>query len=125
MPSIAVAEVARQLAEGKPLRLLDVRREQAWAASGQQIAGASWMNPALWLDWKDGVAHDRPIVLYCAHGHEISQGLTAALRAMGANACSLEGGFSAWLAEGQAVTPIPTEGGAAPKPGYSAPPKVR
>jgi drug/metabolite transporter (DMT)-like permease/rhodanese-related sulfurtransferase len=112
MPFISVTELVSQLAQGKPLRLLDVRRDQAWAASGQQIAGGTWMNPALWLDWKDGVAHDLPIVLYCAHGHEISQGLTAALRAMGANACSLEGGFFAWQAQGQATTPIPAPRGA-------------
>ena len=124
MPFISVTELARQLAEGKPLRLLDVRRDKALAASGQQIAGATWLNPALWLDWKDGVAHDRPIVFYCAHGKEISQGLTAALRAMGANACFLEGGIEAWLAQGQAATPIPRQEGAVTKPGYSAPPKV-
>jgi rhodanese-related sulfurtransferase len=75
-------------------------------ASGVQIAGAVWRDPALWLDWKDGVAHDRPIVVYCAQGHEISQGLTATLQAMGADASYLEGGIAAWLAQGQAVHPL-------------------
>jgi rhodanese-related sulfurtransferase len=70
-----------------------------------QIAGAQWQNPALWLDWKDDVAHDLPVVVYCAHGKEISQGLSAALRTMGADACHLEGGIAAWQALGQAVTP--------------------
>ncbi len=106
MRSISVSELARQLALGKPLRLLDVRRAQALAASGVQIAGAEWKNPAFWLDWKDGVAHDLPIVVYCAHGHEISQGLTATLRAMGADACHLTGGISEWQAQDHAVTPV-------------------
>jgi rhodanese-related sulfurtransferase len=110
MRSISVSELAKQLAEGKPLRLLDVRRAQAQAASGVQIAEAHWRDPALWLDWKDAIAQDLPIVVYCAHGHEISQGLTATLQAMGADASHLEGGISEWLAQGQAITPIRTAG---------------
>ena len=106
MRSISVSELARQLEVGKPLLLLDVRREQARAASGVQINDAMWKNPALWLDWKDGIAHDLPIVVYCAHGHEISQGLTATLVAMGADACHLDGGISEWQAQGQAVAPV-------------------
>jgi rhodanese-related sulfurtransferase len=113
MRSISVSELAQQLEMKKPIRLLDVRRAQALAASGVQIAGAHWRDPALWLDWKDAIAHDLPVVVYCAHGHEISQGLTATLQAMGAEACHLEGGISEWLAQGQAVTPIQTAGGAA------------
>lgn len=113
MPSISVYELAHQLAQRVPLRLLDVRRVQALAASGVQIAGAQWRDPTLWLDWKDGVARDLPIVVYCAHGHEISQGLSATLQAMGADARHLEGGIAAWQAQGQAVVPLALESGAA------------
>ncbi len=113
MPAISVSELSEKLALGQRLRLFDVRRAQALAASGAQIPTAQWLDPALWLDWKDGVQLDQPIVFYCAHGHEISQGLTAALRAMGADAYFLEGGFSAWQAAGGAVLPIPTQGATA------------
>lgn len=107
MPSLTPNELAELLAAGQPLCLLDVRRRQAREASGLQIAGAQWQDPALWLDWKDAVPHDRPVLLYCAHGQEISQGLTAALRVMGADARHLEGGFSAWQAQGLATLPTP------------------
>lgn len=107
MQTMSVSELAQLLEQGQPLRLLDVRRAQAVTASGVQIPGARWMNPALWLDWKDAIAHDLPIVVYCVHGHEISQGLTATLQAMGANACHLEGGLSAWQTQGQVVEPVP------------------
>lgn len=110
MQSISVSNLAQQLEQGAPIRLLDVRRAKALAESGVQIAGAQWKNPALWLDWKDDIAHDLPIVVYCAHGHEISQGLTATLQAMGADARHLEGGISEWLAQGKAVTTIQAEG---------------
>lgn len=109
MRSISVSELAHLLEQGKPLSLLDVRRAQALAASGVQIAGAQWKNPALWLDWKDDLAHDLPIVVYCVHGHEISQGLTATLQAMGADACHLEGGIAEWQTQGYAVSPVPSQ----------------
>jgi thiosulfate sulfurtransferase len=103
MSVITVAELALWQRSGFDFTLLDVRRAQARAADGADIAGARWLDPALWQDWKDGVGNDRPAVVYCVHGHEISQGLTAALRAMAIDARHLEGGISAWQAAGQPV----------------------
>jgi thiosulfate sulfurtransferase len=80
--------------------LLDVRRATARNQSGQQIPGALWRDPALWLDWKDEIAARGPVVLYCAHGKEISQALTTALQVMGAQVSCLEGGFAVWTASG-------------------------
>lgn len=96
MQSISVTQLAQWQQQPQAFLLLDVRREQALAVSGVQIEGALWKNPALWLDWKDTISKLRPVVVYCAHGHEISQGLTATLLAMGIEAMSLEGGLSAW-----------------------------
>jgi len=110
MQSMSVQALADQLAQGSPVRLLDVRRAKARADSGVQIPDAQWYDPALWLDWKDDIAHDRPVVVYCAHGHEISQGLTATLIAMGANARHLEGGISEWLAQGHGAVAISMSG---------------
>jgi thiosulfate sulfurtransferase len=77
-------------------------------ADGDDIAGSRWFDPALWLDWKDEFENaQQPIVLYCAYGHEISQGLTAALRAMGADARHLEGGIEAWRQAGHEVARVP------------------
>jgi rhodanese-related sulfurtransferase len=103
MHSLSVTELADWQAQQKAFLLLDVRRHQARAASGVQMARAQWKDPALWLDWKDQIASDLPVVLVCAHGHEISQGLTATLRAMGRDAHHLEGGMGAWQAQGLAV----------------------
>jgi len=104
--TLSAAELAQWQAAHKPFVLLDVRRSQAVAASGVQIANAQWKDPALWLDWKDQIASDAPVVLYCAHGHEISLGLTATLLAMGVDARGLDGGLSGWQAQGQAVLPF-------------------
>jgi thiosulfate sulfurtransferase len=105
MSVITVPELALWQRGNFGFQLLDVRRAQARAADGSDIAGARWLDPALWLDWKDSIGQEQPVVVYCAHGHEISQGLTAALRAMGVDARHLEGGISAWKAAGQPVRP--------------------
>ena len=101
--TLSATELAAWQAEHKAFALLDVRRAQARSASGVQIAGGQWRDPALWLDWKDQVATDLPVVLYCAHGHEISIGLTATLLAMGVDARGLAGGMSGWQAQGLPV----------------------
>lgn len=101
MPSISTQELFHRLESPVAFTLLDVRRKQALQGSGNQVLpGAQWRDPALWLDWKDTVPSDKPVVLYCAHGHEISQGLTTVLRVMGCDAVSLEGGFDAWVEAG-------------------------
>jgi thiosulfate sulfurtransferase len=90
--------------------VLDVRRDAARNPSGQQIPDALWRDPALWLDWKDEIAARGPVVLYCAHGKEISQALTTALQVMGAQATFLEGGFAAWVASGGDTEPLTAQG---------------
>lgn len=103
MDAITPTELARLQTQGQAFTLLDVRRDIARQRDGTQIAHAQWCNPALWLDWKDTVPKDKPVVLYCAHGHEIGQGLTTVLRVMGLDARYLEGGIAAWQAAGLAT----------------------
>jgi thiosulfate sulfurtransferase len=109
MSTITVTELALWQRAGFPFKLLDVRRAHARAADGSDIEGAIWLDPASWLDWKNSVPDlapkGAPVVVYCAHGHEISQGLTAALRAMAIDARHLDGGISAWKAAAQPVVP--------------------
>jgi rhodanese-related sulfurtransferase len=103
--SVITAAALHQALQGpQPPVLVDVRRIQARVASGQALAGALWSDPALWLSWKDELAAlQTQLVLYCVHGHEISQGLTAALRAMGCQVQHLQGGLAAWQAAGLPV----------------------
>ena len=103
MTTIFIEALAAELQGPEPVVLLDVRREQARAVTGLEIPGTTWRNPAHWLDWKDEFAHAPRVVLCCAHGQEISQGLTTVLRVMGAKASYLVGGFSAWQGAGRSV----------------------
>jgi rhodanese-related sulfurtransferase len=104
--SISVAELAFWREGGFPHTLLDVRRQAKRAEEGVEIDQGAWLDPARWLDWKDTVPATQPAIIYCAHGHEISQGLAATLRAMGVDARSLEGGIEAWQLAGYPVTPL-------------------
>ncbi len=105
MNQIIPTELALWQSTGFAHALLDVRRSSARQSNGADITGATWLDPALWLDWKDKVPAATPVVVYCAHGHEISQGLAAALCAMGVDARTLVGGMSAWQAAGLPVLP--------------------
>lgn len=107
MHAISVATLSSYLTESDQPVIIDVRREGARKASGVTIAKSSRRDPALWLDWKDEVAAmSGPVVFFCVHGHEVSQGLTAALCAMGKDAKYLEGGFSEWQKVGLPVATI-------------------
>ena len=79
MHAISATQLNAALAGPDAPLLVDVRRRAAREASGLQVPGTVWRDPALWLDWKDEVAQRSPLVLYCAHGQEISQGLAAAM----------------------------------------------
>ena len=101
MTHISVEALSLRIAGPSLFTLLDVRKPQALkSAGGQALPGAQWLDPALWLDWKDSVPGDKPVVVYCAHGQEISQALTTALSVMGRDAVYLTGGFSAWVGAG-------------------------
>jgi thiosulfate sulfurtransferase len=106
MSHITAEELALWQAQGFAFELLDVRRAGVRAEQCAQIAGASWHDPAAWLDWKDTIGTQRPAVLYCAKGHEIGQGLTAALRALGVDARYLVGGMQGWLEQGRPTVPL-------------------
>jgi thiosulfate sulfurtransferase len=67
------------------------------------IVNGQRLDPALWLEWKDTVPATQPVIIYCAYGHELSQGLAATLCAMGIDARCLLGGIEAWRSTGQGV----------------------
>jgi len=106
MSHITADELAHWQAQGFDFELLDVRRAGVRVEHGRQIAGAHWHDPAAWLDWKDGIGTGRPVVLYCAKGHEIGQGLTTVLRVLGVDARYLAGGMQGWLEQRRPTTPL-------------------
>ncbi len=100
-----------ELADLSEVTILDVRKPLAYDEDTVVIAGATWRDPAKIDEWsgdldvdKDG---DRPVVCYCVHGHEVSQGAAAALRDLGIDARYLEGGIEDWKGADGRLAPKP------------------
>ena len=107
--TMAVSELAQWRTQGVAHTLLDVRRDIKRAAEADELSGTLWRNPAHWLDWKDHIPNNAPVVVYCAFGHELSQAMAACLRALGHDARHLEGGIEAWRNSGLATQTLKGE----------------
>jgi rhodanese-related sulfurtransferase len=106
MDRITIVELEEWQRAGRVFTLLDVRRASVRQADGADIAGAEWRSPDGLFSWKDEIARDRPAVVVCAHGHELSQGAAATLRAMGLDARFLVDGYSGWRDSGRPTRPL-------------------
>ena len=92
---------------GERVRLLDVRRKPAYDADTAVIPGAQWRDPEAVADWRRTLPQDEPVIAYCVHGHEVSQGVAQALRAAGIDARFLEGGIDSWRLPAGSTTAKP------------------
>lgn len=101
MSRISICELAQWQAAGQLFSLVDVRRATVRLADAAQIPAAQWRDPEALFSWKEQIPRDRPVILYCAQGHEISQGCAATLQAMGLDARYLIDGFAGWRSAGQ------------------------
>ena len=74
-------------------QLVDVRKAQAYADAHDLLAGATWHDPARLPSWASELDRDKPVVVYCRQGHEVSQSAALSLRALGVDARYLVGGI--------------------------------
>ena len=93
--------------------IVDVRRRAAYDDSPRAIAAAQWRDHPRAEDWAASLPPDQAVVVYCVHGHEVSQSAAALLRACGRRAAYLEGGFEGFAAVGG----ITIDKGGLPAPG--------
>ena len=94
--SVIPAVLAEQLrGAGAPL-LLDVRKNEAFAASPYLLPGALRRDPLLVAQWAADLPGASAVLVYCVHGHEVSQNTVTALRQRGVDASFLAGGIEAW-----------------------------
>ena len=83
--------------------IFDCRRRAVYDAGQGVIPTAVWREPETYANWVPGMTGDRPIVIACRYGHQLSQMVVADLRARGIPAQVLEGGYQAW---GEAGLPL-------------------
>ena len=99
--SITASQLRSEVAGGNAPIVIDVRRRPAFLAADRTISGALRREPERVREWASSLPKASSLVVYCVHGHEVSQGAAATLRDLGIAARYLEGGIEAWtLAEG-------------------------
>ena len=82
--------------------IIDVRRREVFDAAERMIAGALWRDHRAAETWAAELPPG-PLVVYCVHGHQVSQGAVALLGAAGRPARYLAGGIAAFMTEGGAT----------------------
>lgn len=94
-PAISAASLLLSLASARPPLVIDVRKGPTFLGAPDLIRGALRRDPLRVADWGKALPRETDVVVYCVHGHEVSQG---AAKALGAS--YLEGGIEAWRKAG-------------------------
>jgi rhodanese-related sulfurtransferase len=102
--SITANDLKSALAGRHAPLVIDVRRPPAFRAAPDMAAGALRRDPAAVSSWVRALPRAASVVVYCVHGHEVSQNAAQALREAGIAARFLEGGLEeGWRAAGGEV----------------------
>jgi len=80
--------------------LVDVRRADVFNASAVRLPAALWRDHRAVETWLSEILPVRPVVVYCAHGHNVSEIAAASLRQAGRDVAVLSGGIGAWIEMG-------------------------
>lgn len=94
--SIAASHLLTQLGAVDAPLVLDVRQHAAFLSTPSTLPGALRRDPELIQTWASSLPASSAVVVYCVHGHDVSQSTVAALRQGGISAYFLEGGFELW-----------------------------
>ena len=98
--AISSASLRQTLASDRPPLVIDVRRNERFREAPDLIRGALRRDPLRVDDWARTLPAASNVVVYCVHGHEVSQGAAKALAATGLNASFLEAGIEGWRQSG-------------------------
>lgn len=97
---IEPARVMARLGGPGAVPIFDVRRQEAFGADPQVLPTALRRDHRAAADWADEIPAGTPAVVYCVHGHQVSQSAAAVLRRRGIRARVLDGGLEAWRVAG-------------------------
>jgi rhodanese-related sulfurtransferase len=107
---ISVSDLRSELAGSHPPIVIDVRRRPAFLQADAMLSGALRREPDRLQAWAKSLPKADEVVVYCVHGHEVSQAAAAALSAAGIAARFLEGGLEGWKASAGALDAKPRDG---------------
>jgi rhodanese-related sulfurtransferase len=93
---ITAQELISLIGAGRAPHIVDVRRLDVFQESGKRVAGAVWRDHMKTVEWYPQFDDGRAIVVYCAHGHNVSEIAASGLAAAGAEVAILDGGLDAY-----------------------------
>ena len=93
--SISATTLRKSLGGSEPPLVIDVRRKERFFESPHIVKGALRRDPERVAEWAKALPQSGSVVVYCVHGHEVSQNVAKALGAR-----FLEGGIEHWREEG-------------------------
>lgn len=105
--AISPEELKLALSGTEPPLVIDVRRPPAFLDSAHLLAGALRRDPQATVQWATTLPAAARVVVYCVHGHEVSQNARKALTDAGIGAQYLEGGIEHWREAGGALAAKP------------------
>ena len=97
---ISVDELKELLDANAVPAVIDVRKPAAFEADTTMLPTAQWRDHTKVGSWMAELDPDKPIVVYCVHGHEVSQGAATELRNRDYQARVLSGGIEGWREAG-------------------------
>ena len=109
--SISSQDLMRRIGAPAAPVVFDVRRAQAYGRADDMIPGTAWRDPAAVETWSRQLPAGAAVIVYCVHGHEVSQGVAAALRRLGHRAVYLTDGIEGYRAAGGALVACPDRAG--------------
>jgi len=98
--SISAPVLYQQLGTAAASRVIDVRRAASFDSDDRMLVAAIRRDPVDVARWGAQLSTDKPVLVYCAHGQEVSQQTAVALRGIGLDARYLESGIAGWAEQG-------------------------
>ncbi len=105
LPDLDAEGALARHASGQAL-LVDVRKPDARTASGEMLPGAVLRDPFVLTHDDPLTGEDRPLIVFCVHGHEVSQFACALLMLHGRDVHYVRGGFAALKEAGAETVPL-------------------
>jgi len=102
--SILASDLDKALQSENPPMVFDVRKKPVFDSDPRMIPTAQWQVHDDVMKWASDLSQASQVVVYCVHGHAVSQNAAKALSEMGLDALYLEGGVVAWAEAGFGVS---------------------
>ena len=84
------------------ISIIDVRRRADYDADSRIIPGSVWRDPEKTQEWYKELPKGKDVVIYCVRGGSVSKSVIETLLNHQVNARYVEGGATAWEANGGA-----------------------